>query len=105
MPNDPILQFFLAEIRAAEKTGHSAAELEPFFDKLEGGADQLNIELFDGFRQIARRQSPLSERLKACCELLQKTVFPVPPFPRGRRLWRLRCAHAVSSGGSTGRPE
>ena len=78
MLNDPILQAFLDEIRAGEKTGYSAAQLEPFFDKLESGAGDLNIELFDAFRDIARRQSHLGERLQACCDLLQAAFRPKP---------------------------
>ena len=90
MLNDPIMQSFLDEIRAAERTGHSAAALEPFFDKLESGWGDLNIELFDAFREVARRQSALSERLKACCELLQKAFAPSHSRSPAARCLRLQ---------------
>ena len=85
MLNDPILHSFLDEIRAGEKTGRSAAQLEPFFDKLQSGAGDLDIELFDAFREIARRPSPLRERLQACCDLLQEAFGPKPTLVVRRR--------------------
>jgi hypothetical protein len=83
MLNDPILQSFLDEMVASEKTGRTdaapmAAELEPFFDKLESGSSVLNVELFDAFREIACQQSSLVERVEACCDLLERTLYPKP---------------------------